>query len=59
MEVDESLEKDIKVQLTEFNEGRQHILGLSVISLMKGYKAVAWTKRKFDRFKTWYQENFD
>ena len=59
MEVDESLEQDNKLQLIEFNKGRQHLLGLSVLSLMKGYKAVDWTKRKVDQFKAWYQENFD
>ena len=28
MEVDESLEQDNKLQLIEFNKGRQHLLGL-------------------------------
>ena len=59
MEVDESLEQDVKLQLTEFNKGRQHLLGLSELSLMKGYKAVDWTKRKVDQFKVWCQETFD
>ena len=59
MEVDDSLEQDIKVQLTEFNQGREHLLGLSDLSLLKGYKAIDWTKRKVNQFKSWCQETFD
>ena len=60
MEVDESLiNKDINMQLAELNEGREHLLGLNEFSLVRGYKAIDWGKRKVSKFKAWFQENFD
>ena len=60
MEVSESLiNKDINLQLAELNEGREHLLGLNELCLMRGYKAVDWGKRKVSKFKTWFQETFD
>ena len=35
------------------------ILGLNEFSLVRGYKAIDWGKRKVSKFKAWFQENFD
>lgn len=47
MEVDESLvDKDINMQLAELNEGREHLLELNEWSIVRGYKAIDWGKKK-------------
>lgn len=58
MEVDESLiEQDIKTQLAELNDGWEHLLGLSGLYLLKGYKAVDWGKEKLTNLKHCFKKS--